>query len=409
MNIGLGGLAAALLLAAATSAFAAPPIRIGFTSEQTGPLAIAGKQWLLAAKIWADDVNAKGGLLGRKVALVYYDDQSDPSLVPGIYSKLLDVDHVDLVVTQGTNMATPALPTIIQHHMVALVGFALALNDKFHYDRFFQTMPYGPDGKDSITHGFFAAAMTLDPKPKTVALLGADSDFSLAGIDGAREQAKKLGLKIVYDRKYPPATMDFAPIIQSLKAANAEVVCVASYASETSGILRAVSEIGFSARLFGGAMVGPQIGSLKAQLGEKLNGLVTYDLYVPEPTMDFPGIRAFLAKYQALAPAAGTDTLGFYFPPFSYATFEIMGEAVEATGSLDQAKLAAYMHQATFHTIVGDVTFGADGEWRKSRMLTVQYQHIHGNDLAQFKQPGVQVILYPRPYATGKLIEGFRR
>jgi len=306
-------------------------------------------------------------------------------------------------------MSTPALPTMIEHHMVALVGFSLALNDKFHYDRFFQTMPYGPNGKESITRGFFEAAMSLDPKPKTIALLGADSDFSLAGIDGAREQVKRLGLKIVYDRKYPPSTMDFAPIIQSLKAAKADVICVASYAAETSGILRAISEIGLSTRLFGGAMVGPQIGSLKAQLGEKLNGLVTYDLYVPAPTMDFPGIRAFLEKYQAQAPAMGTDPLGFYFPPFSYATFQIMGEAVTAVGSLDQAKLAAYMHKATFHTIVGDVKFGPDGEWEKSRMLTVQYQNVHGNGLDQFKKPGVQAILYPKQYADGKLIEGFHR
>ena len=70
------------------------------------------------------------------------------------------------LVTQGTNMSTPALPTIIEHRMVALVGFALAVNEKFHYDRFFQTMPYGPDGKDSITRGFFDAAMSLDPKPQ---------------------------------------------------------------------------------------------------------------------------------------------------------------------------------------------------------------------------------------------------
>ncbi len=402
-------LAIVFLLAAMVPGYAADPIKVGFTAELTGPLAIAGKQWLLTAKIRQDDVNARGGLLGRPVQLVYYDDQSNPALVPGIYSKLFDVDHIDLAVTQGTNMSTPALPTIIEHRMVALVGFALAVNEKFHYDRFFQTMPYGPDGKDSITRGFFDAAMSLDPKPKTIALLGADSDFALASLDGARAHVKRLGLDIVYDRRYPPATVDFTPIVQSLKAAKADIICIGSYANETVGILRAAAEIGISARIFGGAMVGPQIGSLKAQLGKELNGLVTYDLYVPEPTMEFPGIRQFLAKYQALAPATGTDLLGFYFPPFTYATFEILGQAVAGAGSLDQGKMADYMHQATFHTIVGDVKFGPDGEWQKPRMLTVQYQNIHGHDIEQFKKPGIQVILAPQTYATGKLIPDFRR
>ena len=75
------------------------PIRIGFGMAQTGPLAANGKSALLAIKIWEEDVNAKGGLLGRPVKLVYYDDQSNPATVPGLYTKLLDVDKVDFIVS----------------------------------------------------------------------------------------------------------------------------------------------------------------------------------------------------------------------------------------------------------------------------------------------------------------------
>jgi branched-chain amino acid transport system substrate-binding protein len=398
----------AVLLIAGGGAKAADPIKIGFASEQTGNGTIAGKQWALAAKIWADDVNAQGGLLGRPVALDYYDDQTNPGLVPGIYSKLIDIDHVDLVVTQGTNMAAPALPTIIEHRMVAIVGFSLALNERFHYDRFFQTMPYGPDGKDAMTRGFFETAMTLDPKPKTVALFGADTDFGQTALDGARGQAKRLGLATLYDRTYPSTNVDFSPIVRSVKAAGADIIFGASYTVDTVGIMRAVAEIGLSARMFGGAMTGPQNGAIKGQLGERFNGFVTYDLYVPEPTMEFPGIRAFLTKYQALTAGVGADPLGFYYPPFAYASFQILGQAVTDIGSLDQDKLARHLHEAVFHTIVGDVKFGPDGEWAKPRILTVQYQNVHGNDLEQFKQPGVQVILYPSEYATGKLIAPYK-
>src|SRR5215203_2299574 len=107
---------AAVLAAAFTSSTSAQapsgePIKIGFGMALTGPLAANGKQALLGMKIWEDQTNAKGGLLGRPVKLVYYDDQSNPSTVPGIYTKLLDVDKVELVVGgYATSMIAPAMP-----------------------------------------------------------------------------------------------------------------------------------------------------------------------------------------------------------------------------------------------------------------------------------------------------------
>src|SRR5947209_17727564 len=81
----------------------AEPIKIGFSAEETGGSAASGKQFVLTAQIWADNINKKGGLLGRPVQLTHYDDQSNPALVPGIYTKLLDVDKIDLVIASGTN------------------------------------------------------------------------------------------------------------------------------------------------------------------------------------------------------------------------------------------------------------------------------------------------------------------
>src|SRR5277367_407448 len=138
----VGAFAAALL--AASSALAADPLKIGFSMAQSGPLAGSGKSALLAMKIWAEDQNAKGGLLGRPVQLVFYDDQSNPANVPPIYTKLLDVDKVDLIVTNGTNLTVPAMPIAMQRGKVVFCMLSLAINDKFKYPRFFQTMPYGP-------------------------------------------------------------------------------------------------------------------------------------------------------------------------------------------------------------------------------------------------------------------------
>jgi branched-chain amino acid transport system substrate-binding protein len=394
---------AAALTFLAAPALAAEPIRIGFSCEETGGSAASGRQFLLTAQIWADRINQKGGLLGRPVELIHYDDQSNPALVPGIYTKLLDVDKVDLIVASGTNYSAAAMPLFMERKLTVLNTLALAVNDEFHYPRYFQTMPYGPHGKEAITAGYFAAAMAIDPKPKTIAMTGADAEFSKNAMAGAREHAKKAGLQIVYDRNYPPNTIDYTPIVRAIKATNPDLVFVASYPADSAGILRAVEEQGLTAKLFGGPLIGLQYGSIKQQMGERLNGIVDYELFVHEPTMNFPGVDEFIQAYQARAREAGTDPLGYYVPPLVYATFQVLEQAVESTKSLDQEKLADHMHANIFKTIMGDIKFGPDGEWAEPRILTIQYQGVKGSDLEQFSKPGVQVILDPPAYKTGTL------
>jgi len=403
MSIKALACAVLLLLASILPARAAEPIRIGFSCEETGGSAASGRQFLLTAQIWADRINKQGGLLGRPVELIHYDDQSNPALVPGIYTKLLDVDKVDLIIASGTNYSAAAMPLFMERKLTVLNTLALAVNDEFRYPRYFQTMPYGPHGKEAITSGYFAAAMSVDPKPKTIAMTGADAEFSKNAMAGAREHAKKAGLQIVYDKNYPPNTIDYTPIVRAIKATNPDLVFVASYPADSAGILRAVEEQGLTAKMFGGPIIGLQYGSIKQQMGERLNGIVDYELFVHEPTMNFPGVDEFIRDYQARAKEAGTDPLGYYVPPLVYATFQVLEQAVEGTKSLDQQKLADYMHATTFKTIMGDIKFGPDGEWAEPRILTIQYQGVKGSDLEQFAKPGVQVILDPPAYKTGTL------
>jgi branched-chain amino acid transport system substrate-binding protein len=195
--------------------------------------------------------------------------------------------------------------------------------------------------------------------------------------------------------------------VRSIKATNPDLLFIGSYPPDSAGMIRAVHEVGFGARMVGGGMVGLQFAALKQQLGPMLNNIVAYDLYVPEPTMNFPGIAAFLVKYRERAAEAGVDPLGIYIPPFAYAEMQILEQAVNATKSLDDKKLAEYMHAAKFTTIVGDIKFGERGEWAEPRMLTVQYRGIVGSDLEQFKQPGKQVILDPAPFTSGELVSPF--
>ncbi|KAA0970411.1 ABC transporter substrate-binding protein [Aureimonas fodinaquatilis] len=397
------GLATTSLPAFAQSA--EPPIRIGMGIAMSGGLAAFGKSALLAMQIWAEDQNAKGGLLGRQIELVYYDDQSNPSVVPGIYAKLIDVDKVDLVISgYATNQIVAAMPTVMQKKKVFMTLFGLAANDKFNYDRYFQMQPNGPDAQAEFSRGFIEAALSMDPKPETIALVGGDAEFPAIALAGARENAEKAGLKIVYDRTYPPQTIEFASVVRAIKSTNPDVVFVASYPPDSAGMVRAVREVGLdNVKLFGGGMIGLQSAALKSQLGASLNGVVSYDLYAPEPTMKFPGVEEFLVRYREQATPQGIDPLGFYIAPLAYAELQILGQAVEETQSLDDEKLAEYIRSTEFKTIGGDISFGERGEWAQPRILWVQYQGVSGNSIEQFMEPGRQVILYPDQFKSGEL------
>ena len=401
----MAALAVAALALPATSAGAAePPIRIGFGMSLTGGLAANGKSALVAMQIWRDDVNAKGGLLGRPVELVFYDDQSNPSTVPGIYTKLLDVDKVELVVGgYATNMIAPAMPVIIQHNMTFISLLGLAVNSEFHYPKYFAMIPTGPEPKPAFSKGFFEVAAAQDPKPKTIAIVAADAEFARNAADGARQNAKAAGLRIVYDKTYPPSTVDYTPIVRAIQATNPDVVYVGSYPPDSAGMVRAINEVGLSPKLCCGGMVGLQSAALKTQLGPLLNGMINYDFWLPAPTMQFPGVMDLLKKYQAKAPSEGVDPLGYYMPPYAYAYLQVLGEAVEGTKSLDQDKLADYIRSHTFPTVAGDIKFGDNGEWAQARVLQVQFQGVKGNDVEQFKNPATQVIVAPQQYVSGKV------
>ncbi len=407
---GIVFLALGLALQGPQLVHAAKPIKIGFSMALTGGLAGAGKAALLAIQIWRDDVNKKGGLLGRPVELVFYDDQTKPANVPAIYSKLLDVDKVDFVVSgYGTNLITPAMPIVMERGLVFMGLFGLAANEKFGYNNYFQIMPAGPSPRTDWSGGFFQVALKQNPKPKTVALIGADAEFARNAVSGARDNAKRLGLKIVYDKTYPPGTADFSPVVRAIKATNPDIVYVGSYPPGSVGITRAAHEVGLKPKMFGGGMVGLQFASIQTALGPMLNGIINYDFWVPEPTLNFPGIEEFLKKYQAQAPKQKLDPLGHYLPPWAYAYVQVLGQAIEATKSTDQKKIGAYIRKTTFDTVVGKVKFGPNGEWAKTRALMVQFQNIKDKSLGQFKKAGKRIVLYPSEVKSGNVIYPYSR
>ena len=295
--------AAAAILLLSAPAMAADPIKVGFSMALTGGVAQNGKQLLLALQMWRDDVNAKGGLLGRPVDLIFYDDQSNPSNVPGIYNKLINVDKVDLLLgPYATNMAAAAMPVIVENKRLTISMMAVSINRHFNYPKYFSMLSTGPDGVRAFTKGFFDLAGQQNPKPQTVAMLSGDAEFARTSADGARENATADGFKIIYDKSYPPATTDFAPTVRAIQAANPDIVFIAAYPPDTVGIVRAAHEIGLKPKMFGGTMIGLLITPIKTQLGPILDGLVIMQSFVPAPSLQFPRCRRCA---QALSRCSG--------------------------------------------------------------------------------------------------------
>src|SRR5215471_16896373 len=297
-------IAAATLLLSLAPVRAADPIKIGLSLSLTGATAPAGRQVQAGLDIWRENVNAAGGLLGRPVELSYYDDQANPANAPGIYAKLMGVDKVDLLIgPYSTNIIAAALPAIIQNKRMTIGIFGLGANKQYKYARYFSMNSQGASPRN-YSRGLFELALEQQPKPRRVALVGADVEFSRNALDGAQENAKELGFDVVYERTYPLANTEYTATARAMQAADAEVVYAATLPVDTVGLLRASNEVQFRPKLYGGAFLGLLVTGIKQQLGALINGLVNHEFYIPAASLQFAGTKEFLDEYQKRARRA---------------------------------------------------------------------------------------------------------
>ena len=380
--------------ASPASAQSGEPIKIGFSMSLTGGLAANGKQALLGMQIWEEQTNKKGGLLGRPVKLIYYDDQTQPATVPGIYTKLIDVDKVDLVIgPYATNMAAPAMPVIIPKGKVFVILFGLDVNAEFKYQQVLRDDPDRAEHQAVLHRGLLRCGRAANSE----AADGCDHCRG-RGIRQqrlrrrARQTQRSTASRSSTTRNIRRPTTDFAPIVRAIQAANPDLVSICSYPPDSVGMVRAVNEIGFKPKMIGGAMVGLQATVFKRQLGPLLNGWVNYETWVPTKQALNPEVQEFLKEYQAKAGAAGVDPLGYYLGTWGYAYIELLGKAVTAAKTLNDDKIAEYIRNNAIKTIMGDIRFGKNGEWAESGMMQVQYHSIKGNDLEQFRGMDTQTV-----------------
>ena len=301
------------------------------------------------------------------------------------------------------------MPIAIQKKKLFVSLFGTGINETFKYSKYFSMIPNGPTPKPAFTRGFFKVAEVQKPKPQTIAIAMADAEFGRNACEGAHQNAKTSGFKIVYEKSYPPSTTDFTPIVRAIQAANPDLLVICSYPLDTVGMVKAMHEVGFKPKMWGGAMVGLQATVFKTQLGPLLNGVVNFETWLPVKSMEFPGSLELLKKYQERAKAAGTDPLGYYMPVWAYAYLQVLGDAIAATKSLNDDMLADYIHKTTFKTVVGDVKFNEQGEWTEERTLAAQFQNIKGNSIDDFRDLKTEVIIYPPQYKSGEVIYPYEK
>jgi len=193
------------------------------------------------------------------------------------------------------------------------------------------------------------------------------------------------------------------PVIDAVAKSACDLLFLCSYLADSIGLVRAIHAHPFRPKMVGAGMIGPQNTAVKTALGPLLNGFVNYEYWVPTPKRTFPSVQEMLNTYQARADAAGADLLGHYMAPLAYAQMQVVAQAVQATGGFDDAGLSAYARGATFHTVMGDIRFGVNGEWAEPRVLQVQFQGISGHDVNQFRNGSRQIVVSPPNFVSGKL------
>jgi branched-chain amino acid transport system substrate-binding protein len=373
-------IAAAAAVAQALAARAEQkPIVIGASVSLSGTYAASGKYSIEGTQLWVDDVNARDGLLGRPVRLIYYDDKSDPNTGVQLYEKLITSDRVDLIVGPYSSSVTSAVSTVAEKHHMVMLGPEAA--DAKIYSRGYK---YNFQAQTQAGRYMLGAlALAKANGYKTLALLAEDTAFPKAVSAEVSKMAGEHGLKVVFDETYPKGSSDFSALLTKVKQIAPDVLFANSYLPDSQGILRQCHELGVEAKMFAVAVgaAEPEFRNLGPS-AEYVFGATQW-----AATMPRKGNPAFVEAYQRKFNRAPD-----YHSAANYASMQVLEAAVKQVGSLDQDKLAAAISKLKLDTVYG--TFEVDPRGVQTGFTSALLQW----------QKGKQVLVWPDEMAKGKPI-----
>lgn len=328
-------------------------IKIGYSLSLTGAFGAFGQSALLAHKLWEENVNRKGGLLGRRVELVCMDDKSNAHIAADLYKELLDVEKVDVVIGGYGSASTSTVIPMMAERQKFFVSLMSKINGVTNC---FSMIPTETKPNTTLTESFFKSLS----KNSSVAIIAADSECTKNSVAGARENIIKNSHRLIFEYNYSLKTSDFTALAEELKILKPQVVYIAAYASDSLGVIRAINAVGLHPKKIGASVV--------LHLGLK-------NMYC--------GIDELMEQYLSRTSSIEEDTLGYCMAPQAYAQLQVVEEAIRATNSLNDVKLIGHTREAIFKTVLGDIKFDKNGECAAPEMLQVQYHKIMTHDKEQ--------------------------
>jgi ABC-type branched-subunit amino acid transport system substrate-binding protein len=384
--LGAAVCAFALLSTGAHAQGGQPPIKIGSTLALTGPLAATGLVHKVVGEIYIEQLNKRGGLLGRQVEWIVRDDQSKPDLARTLYEQLLTVDKVDLLMGPYATGAILSAMGVAQRYDKVLVHHTFGIPSLAKYDKHFPAWSLGPDPANTVPNTVFDALAASPKPPKTIAVVTSKFPSVHFMSLGAREVAKKRGLNEVLFLEWDFGNLDYAPIAARIKDAKPDFIWVGAIGLEGNQLLDAMSKIDYAPveHFYMYPAPGPMS---KSPLAKNALSMTVFEEH--PPYSNAPGAKEFINLYHERAAKAGIpDTNVEVQAAASYTAWQILEAAVRATNSLDDAKMAAWLKTNRVETIQGKLRFDGPSNY--------------GDDLMRVKQVqnGRWVTVYPKEYAA---------
>lgn len=365
---------------------AADPIKIGCTISQSGRYADSGSYYKEAYLMWQDEVNAKGGLLGRPVKLIIYDDESSADKAVGLYERLITVNKVDLLLGPYTStIIYPVGRVTEKYKMVLLQGGGTASKIfKAGFKYMFLTLP-GFSEQHAIGFFEYLNSVPRNQWPKKAAVIYGDKSASIANAKGEKDRATKNGIPVVLDEKYPPDVTDLTSVISKAKNIGADLLMAGTYFPDAILIARTMAELNYKPKY-----VLLTAGVSDYKFGKNLGAVANNIMGTAWWHDSIPFSREWTKRYKKRF-----GRLPDYHGSGAYAAAQILEEAIRATGSLDNTVLRDYIVGHSFNTVIAqNLSFNERGVPSYS-MVTLQWQD---GSLQVIWPPHAQTAK-PRPYA----------
>ncbi|WP_406857753.1 ABC transporter substrate-binding protein [Alsobacter sp. KACC 23698] len=380
--------AAAAAVATLTPAMAQQnaPLKIGVPLPLTGALAGGGAQILWGVQYAADEVNAAGGLFGRKIELVVEDTKGEPNTSAGIAAKLATQDKVDAVVGGFGSTADFALLSALQRYEPIFVhpgSSSVRLEETFGKNDWYYHVYIWDYHRQKAAVNFFKSI----PGVKTLAIAFEDKLYGTDGAKFTEQYAKEAGLEVVMKEPFRAGTPDFSPILNRAKGLNPDVLFLIGYSGDNIQIARQAAQLGVKPKL----LVTQGAGEKRSDFGTAGDNVVVIDLWSAKQKT--PGLAEWVKKAEA---KRGGEVVSSAVQ--GYVAMQTLTEAAKAAGSWDRAKVLEKLGSMTFDTPYGKVAYTASEMGGKHQLITDKSMIA-----VQYKPDGGQEVVWPAEKADAKI------